>query len=140
MRQWQPHHRCSPVAAGVLPRSGAVADDIPELQPLADRVLVKVEETADVTIGGVVLPDSAKERPLRYIHTMMVVHDVDDELSAGWTSGCAAACAVCARDCCRSLLQQCATMLMSHNRPLWVTSRAVHVQGAHQSVQSACTA
>lgn len=49
---------------GVLPRSGAVADDIPELQPLADRVLIKVEDTADVTIGGVVLPDSAKERPL----------------------------------------------------------------------------
>lgn len=49
---------------GTLPRSSAVADDIPELQPLADRVLVEVEDTADVTIGGVVLPDSAKERPL----------------------------------------------------------------------------
>jgi chaperonin GroES len=48
-----------------LPRSSAIADDIPEMQPLADRVLIKVEETADVTIGGVVLPDSAKERPLR---------------------------------------------------------------------------
>ncbi|KAF8065437.1 hypothetical protein HT031_003038 [Scenedesmus sp. PABB004] len=49
---------------GVLPRSDAVADDIPELVPLGDRVLIRVEETADVTIGGVVLPDSAKERPL----------------------------------------------------------------------------
>jgi hypothetical protein len=52
--------------SGTLPRSSAVADDIPELQPLADRVLVEVEDTADVTIGGVVLPDSAKERPLRW--------------------------------------------------------------------------
>ena len=51
---------------GVLPRSSAVADDIPELQPLADRVLIKVEEVADVTMGGVVLPESAKERPQRY--------------------------------------------------------------------------
>lgn len=49
---------------GTLPRSGAVADDIPELRPLGDRVLVAVQETADVTIGGVLLPDSAKERPL----------------------------------------------------------------------------
>jgi co-chaperonin GroES (HSP10) len=34
------------------------------MQPLADRVLIKVEETADVTVGGVVLPEAAKERPL----------------------------------------------------------------------------
>lgn len=57
---------CS-LLAGTLPRSSAIADDIPELQPLADRVLVEVEDTADVTIGGVVLPDSAKERPLRCV-------------------------------------------------------------------------
>ncbi len=31
---------------------------------MADRVLIKVEEVADVTLGGVILPDSAKERPL----------------------------------------------------------------------------
>lgn len=49
---------------GTLPRSSAVADDIPEMQPLGDRVLVAVQDTADVTIGGVLLPDSAKERPL----------------------------------------------------------------------------
>lgn len=49
---------------GTMPRSGAVADDLPELRPLGDRVLVAVQDTADVTIGGVLLPDSAKERPL----------------------------------------------------------------------------
>lgn len=48
----------------VLPNADAQADDVPELQPLADRVLIKVEEVADVTLGGVILPDSAKERPL----------------------------------------------------------------------------
>lgn len=35
--------------------------------PLSDRVLIKVEDSADVTIGGVVLPESAKERPLRCV-------------------------------------------------------------------------
>lgn len=49
---------------GTLPRSGAQADDIPDMQPLGDKLLVKVEDTADVTIGGVVLPETAKERPL----------------------------------------------------------------------------
>lgn len=49
---------------GVMPRQNAQAEDIPDLQPLGDRVLVKVEDAADVTIGGVMLPDSAKERPL----------------------------------------------------------------------------
>jgi chaperonin GroES len=34
-------------------------------QPLADRVLIKVEDVADVTMGGVVLPETAKERPQR---------------------------------------------------------------------------
>eukprot|EP00798_Chlamydomonas_sp_ICE-L_P028286 gene28286-31394_t len=49
---------------GIMPRSDAQAEDVPELQPLGDRVLVKVEDTADVTVGGVMLPESAKERPL----------------------------------------------------------------------------
>jgi chaperonin GroES len=49
---------------GVLPRSSATAGDIPELQPVGDRVLVKVKEQGEVTIGGVILPDSAKERPM----------------------------------------------------------------------------
>jgi chaperonin GroES len=49
---------------GVLPRSGATAADVPELQPLSDRVLLKVQDVADVTAGGVLLPDSAKEKPI----------------------------------------------------------------------------
>jgi chaperonin GroES len=33
------------------------------LQPLADRVLVKPMETEEVTKGGIVLPDTVKEKP-----------------------------------------------------------------------------
>jgi chaperonin GroES len=49
---------------GAMPRPGARAEDIPDLRPLGDRVLLRVQEAASVTAGGVVLPDSAKERPM----------------------------------------------------------------------------
>ena len=49
---------------GTMPRTGARAEDVPELKPLGDRVLLKVQESASVTAGGVVLPESAKERPM----------------------------------------------------------------------------
>ncbi|MFQ5952765.1 MAG: co-chaperone GroES [Candidatus Omnitrophota bacterium] len=34
-----------------------------ELQPLGDRVLVEILEAEEVTKGGIVLPDTAKEKP-----------------------------------------------------------------------------
>jgi chaperonin GroES len=34
-----------------------------KLQPLADRVIVKPIEREEVTRGGIVLPDTAKEKP-----------------------------------------------------------------------------
>jgi len=49
---------------GIMPRSGATADDIPQLKPNGDRVLLKIFEASDVTVGGVLLPDSAKEKPI----------------------------------------------------------------------------
>lgn len=49
---------------GIMPKSGATADDIPDLKPIGDRVLLKITEQSDVTIGGVILPDASKERPL----------------------------------------------------------------------------
>ena len=36
-----------------------------KIKPLDDRVLVKQSEAEDVTAGGIVLPDSAKEKPQR---------------------------------------------------------------------------
>lgn len=35
------------------------------VQPLGDRVVVQREEAEDVTAGGIVLPDSAKDKPAR---------------------------------------------------------------------------
>jgi chaperonin GroES len=49
---------------GIMPRANAIADDVPELKPLSDRVLIKVDETMEVTTGGLVLPDSAREKPM----------------------------------------------------------------------------
>ena len=34
-----------------------------KIQPLGDRIMVEVLEAKDVTKGGIVLPDSAKEKP-----------------------------------------------------------------------------
>jgi chaperonin GroES len=35
------------------------------LQPLGDRLIVQVLEEEEVTVGGIVLPDTAKEKPQR---------------------------------------------------------------------------
>src|SRR5207245_11165236 len=35
------------------------------LQPLGDRLVVEVCEEEEVTVGGIVLPDTAKEKPQR---------------------------------------------------------------------------
>lgn len=34
-----------------------------KIQPLADRIMVKVLEAKEMTKGGIVLPDTAKEKP-----------------------------------------------------------------------------
>ena len=36
-----------------------------KLKPLADRVVVKPMEEEDKTPGGIILPDTAKEKPMR---------------------------------------------------------------------------
>ena len=36
-----------------------------KVQPLGDRVVVQREEAEEVTAGGIVLPDSAKDKPAR---------------------------------------------------------------------------
>lgn len=35
------------------------------IKPLADRVLVKPAAVEEKTIGGIIIPDSAKEKPLK---------------------------------------------------------------------------
>ena len=34
-----------------------------KIKPLADRVLIKPEEAVDKTASGIIIPDSAKEKP-----------------------------------------------------------------------------
>ena len=34
------------------------------MKPLKDRVLIKMKDSDEVTKGGIVLPDSAKEKPM----------------------------------------------------------------------------
>jgi chaperonin GroES len=36
-----------------------------KLQPIGERIVVRREESEEVTKGGIVLPDSAKEKPAR---------------------------------------------------------------------------
>ncbi len=36
-----------------------------KLQPLGDRVVIARDESEDITAGGIVLPDSAKDKPAR---------------------------------------------------------------------------
>ena len=36
-----------------------------KLQPLGDRVVIKREESEETTAGGILLPDSAKDKPAR---------------------------------------------------------------------------
>lgn len=36
-----------------------------KIEPLGDRVLVERDESEEVTAGGIVLPDSAKDKPAR---------------------------------------------------------------------------
>lgn len=35
------------------------------IQPLADRVLIKPTPAEEVTMAGIIIPDSAKEKPLK---------------------------------------------------------------------------
>ena len=35
------------------------------IQPLSDRVLVKPAEAEEKTVSGIIIPDSAKEKPLK---------------------------------------------------------------------------
>ena len=35
------------------------------IKPLADRVVIKPAEAEEVTVAGIIIPDSAKEKPLK---------------------------------------------------------------------------
>ena len=57
------------------------------IKPLADRVLIKPAAAEEKTVGGIIIPDSAKEKPLRG-EVLAVGHGTKDEdmvLKAGDT-------------------------------------------------------
>ena len=36
-----------------------------QIKPLSDRVLIEAAEAVEKTVGGIIIPDSAKEKPLK---------------------------------------------------------------------------
>ena len=50
-----------------------MAKKTPKIRPLGEKVLIKRAEAEEVTRGGIVLPDSAKEKPRR--GTILAVGD-----------------------------------------------------------------
>ena len=50
-----------------------------KLQPLGDRVVVQPSSEEDVTKGGIILPDTAKEKPQRGVVIAVGPGRLDDE-------------------------------------------------------------
>lgn len=48
------------------------------IKPLADRVLIKPAPAEEKTVGGIIIPDTAKEKPLRG-EVLAVGHGTKDE-------------------------------------------------------------
>ena len=48
---------------GIMPRSNASVDDIKDIKPLGDRVLIQVDAAQEETAGGVLLTDDGQEKP-----------------------------------------------------------------------------
>lgn len=43
------------------------------IKPLADRVLINPTPAEEVTVAGIIIPDSAKENPLKELFLLPVV-------------------------------------------------------------------
>ena len=50
-----------------------------KLQPLGDRVVVQPSEEEEITKGGIILPDTAKEKPQRGVIIAIGPGRLDDE-------------------------------------------------------------
>ena len=50
------------------------------LKPLADRVIIKPTPAEEVTMSGIIIPDSAKEKPLRGTVTAVGTGTKDEEM------------------------------------------------------------
>ena len=52
-----------PAAKAPAPAAKKPAAKAPKVRPLGDRILVKRLEADDIVKGGIIIPDSAKEKP-----------------------------------------------------------------------------
>ncbi|MDL2255865.1 co-chaperone GroES [Parabacteroides sp. OttesenSCG-928-G06] len=50
------------------------------IKPLADRVLVKPAAAEEKTVGGIIIPDSAKEKPLKGVVVAVGNGTKDEEM------------------------------------------------------------
>ena len=50
------------------------------IKPLADRVLITTAAAEEVTLGGIIIPDSAKEKPLKGTVTAVGNGTKDEEM------------------------------------------------------------
>jgi chaperonin GroES len=48
-----------------VPRRNTGGHSMPNVKPLRDRVLVRRIEEAEQKVGGIIIPDTAKEKPLQ---------------------------------------------------------------------------
>ena len=48
------------------------------IRPLYDRVVVRRKEEEETSAGGIVLPGSAKEKPMETITAFCAKYDLDD--------------------------------------------------------------
>ncbi|HEV8633134.1 MAG TPA: co-chaperone GroES [Chloroflexota bacterium] len=51
------------MATATKPQPSTKSGAATKVQPLADRVVVRANEREEVTLSGIVLPDTAKEKP-----------------------------------------------------------------------------
>src|SRR4051794_10625020 len=51
------------MATATKPASKSGPARTPKVQPLADRVVIRANEREEMTLSGIVLPDTAKEKP-----------------------------------------------------------------------------
>ena len=55
-----------------------------KIKPLADRVLVLPAPAEEKTIGGIIIPDSAKEKPLKG-KVIAIGNGTKDAFAAAWS-------------------------------------------------------
>jgi len=66
-------------AEGGIHKKTKTMEDRMKLKPLHDRVLIKRLEEEQVTKGGIIIPDSAKEKPMRGLVVAVGPGKLDDD-------------------------------------------------------------